>query len=119
MAATFYYRTVGRMAAVLVTTGAGSTNVITGVMDAWMDSIPLLVLSGNEAEKYHQSKGRGFGFQGYDSVHVAKGFTKLASRMCVGDRYTGYLDWHLAAALRHRQGPVWIDIPRDVQNAQV
>src|SRR3990167_1038132 len=78
MAAAFYFRTSQRMALVLVTTGAGSTNAITGVMSAWMDSVPLLVVSGNEASKYHGDGGRGFGFQGYKSWHVAQGFTKRA-----------------------------------------
>src|SRR5262245_19678002 len=48
MAAAYYYRTCGRIAPCLITSGAGSANAITGVMSAWMDGIPMLVLSGNE-----------------------------------------------------------------------
>lgn len=112
MAATYYYRTSGRMALTLVTTGAGSTNAITGVMAAWMDSMPLLVISGNESLAYHGDGGRGFGFQGYLSWHVARPFTKLAEPLVVSR-----LDFALKTALEGRQGPVWLDFPKDKQNA--
>ena len=112
MAAAYYYRKCGRLALALVTTGAGSTNVVTGVMAAWMDSVPLLVISGNEASKFHEDGGRGFGFQGYKSWHVAQGFTKRAEPLELT-----LLDDNLKHALAARQGPVWLDFPKDVQNA--
>lgn len=52
MAAQAYYRISGILSAAIVTTGAGSTNAVTGVVSAWMDSIPCLVISGNENSKY-------------------------------------------------------------------
>lgn len=112
IAAANYFRTSGRMALVLVTTGAGSTNVITGVMNAWMDSVPLLVISGNEASKFYEDGGRGFGFQGYKSADVAIPFTKGS-----GSLKLDYLDDDLSVALSPRQGPVWLDFPKDEQNA--
>ena len=112
MAAMYYFRTCGRLALTLVTTGAGSTNVITGVMAAWMDSVPLLVISGNEASKFHSEGGRGFGFQGYKSWHVAQGFTKLAEPLTLDS-----LEEDLNIALTPRQGPIWLDFPKDVQDA--
>src|SRR3990167_6525519 len=114
MAASYYYRVAGRLALCLVTTGAGSTNCITGVMAAWMDSIPLLVISGNEASKYYEAGGRGFGFQGYKSAEVAKHFTKLALS---GPLVPSLLDSVLRVALEPRQGPVWLDFPKDLQSA--
>ena len=114
MAATYYYRTCGRLALTLVTTGAGSTNACTGVMAAWMDSISLLVISGNEASKYYEAGGRGFGFQGYKSAEVAKHFTKLALS---GPLVPSLLDSVLRVALEPRQGPVWLDFPKDLQSA--
>src|SRR3990167_7234600 len=111
-AASYYFRTCERLALVLVTTGAGSTNVITGGMAAWMDSVPLLVISGNEASKFHEDGGRGFGFQGYKSHHVAQGFTKRAESLSLE-----LLGDNLKLALAARQGPVWLDFPKDVQNA--
>lgn len=112
IAAANYYEVSGRMPLVLVTTGAGSTNVITGVMNAWMDSRPMLVISGNEASRFHNDEGRGFGFQGYQSWRVAQEFTKYAARLELHQ-----LDKALTVALAPRQGPVWLDIPRDIQNA--
>ena len=112
MAATYYFRTCGRMALTLVTTGAGSTNAITGVMAAWMDSIPLLVVSGNEASKYYKDGGRGFGFQGYRSADIAAPFTKAAGLLRLE-----YLSIDLQVALAPRQGPVWLDFPKDEQSA--
>ena len=114
MAAAYYYRVRERVALCLVTTGAGSTNAITGVMAAWMDSIPLLVISGNEASKYYEAGGRGFGFQGYKSAEVAKHFTKLALS---GPLVPSLLDSVLRVALEPRQGPVWLDFPKDLQSA--
>lgn len=112
IAAANYFEVSGRIALVLVTTGAGSTNAITGVMNAWMDSKPILVISGNESSKYHHDGGRGFGFQGYRSWEVAKAFTKFAAPLAIGE-----LDSALGIALEPRRGPVWLDIPRDTQNA--
>ena len=117
MAGAYYYRTCGRIAACLVTTGAGSANAITGVMAAYMDSIPLLVVSGNEPSAYLQQKMRVLGVQGFDSARLAAGFTKAALRVVPpwGSSDIRDLDVMLHTALAPRQGPVWIDIPRDVQ----
>ena len=117
MAGAYYYRSCGRVAACLVTTGAGSANAITGVMAAYMDSIPLLVISGNEPSAYLQQKMRVLGVQGFDSARLAAGFTKAALRVVPpwGPSDIRDMDVMLHTALAPRQGPVWIDIPRDVQ----
>lgn len=116
-AATYYQRVCGKVALTLVTSGAGSTNAITGVMAAWADSVPLLVISGNESSKYFDAPGRCFGFQGYRAADLARHFTKLAVTMipgaCTHERLTSYLD----VATEGRGGPVWLDFPKDVQNA--
>lgn len=112
IAAIGYFRTSSRLPLVLVTTGAGSTNAITGVMSAWMDSIPMLVISGNDNSKHHADSGRGFGFQGYLSWRVAQHFTKLACPLAVDNLQTAY-----DRAIAPRQGPVWLDFPRDLQSA--
>lgn len=113
MAAAYYYRTCGRIAPCLVTSGAGSANAITGVMAAWMDGIPLLVLSGNENRALLQGRTRILGTQGFMSSDAAKHFTKF-SRMAEDVTALGYVKHGYSLALQHRQGPVWIDIPRDV-----
>src|SRR5580658_4001086 len=70
MAMQTYYRTCGRLAVALLTTGGGSTNATTGVVSAWMDSIPGLIIAGNENSKFTiaSNKLRIWGVQGYDSV---------------------------------------------------
>jgi acetolactate synthase-1/2/3 large subunit len=69
MAVQTYYRLTGKVTAALLTTGAGSTNASTGVVSAWADSIPCIVISGNENSKFidlHKDV-RMWGVQGYDS----------------------------------------------------
>lgn len=119
MASTYHNRIAGTLASVvLCTTGAGSTNAITGVMAAWMDSIPLLVLSGNEASKYMDAPTRVWGVQGYESAGLVKDCCKKVVRL-MNPPAIGVLTSLHGYALSPRQGPVWIDIPKDVQNAPV
>ncbi len=123
MAAASYYRINGTVTCALVTTGAGSTNAITGVMSAWMDSIPVVVISGNESTKNieaHQGM-RAWGVQGYDSVAMVKDCTVVATRL---DNAFGFGDkfdqaFFTSDFLTERTGPVWIDIPMDVQSKEV
>lgn len=120
MASTYHNRIAGTLASVvLCTTGAGSTNAITGVMAAWMDSIPLLVLSGNEASKYMYAPTRVWGVQGYDSVDAVRKYTKWVDRANLNTPFPLEVQMAYESALTPRQGPVWIDIPKDVQNAPV
>lgn len=114
MAACYYYRTCGKLSVALVTTGAGSTNAITGVAAAFMDSIPVIVISGNEPSKYFDMPHpRVVGVQGYDSANLVVGITKSCFKKADGG-IKGF-DWAKDIALDGRKGPVWIDIPRDIQ----
>ena len=83
MAMQTYYRTNGKLAASLLTTGAGSTNGVTGVVSAWADSIPGIVIAGNENSKHTLSHSpyRMWGVQGYDSVDMIKKVSKYAYRV--------------------------------------
>lgn len=119
MAAAYYQRSSGRIAGALVTTGAGSTNALTGAAAAFMDGIPVLIISGNEASKYMDKPTRVWGVQGYDSVMVASRLTKLSYRAKQPSRITQELSWLTNFALEAPQGPVWLDVPKDVQNALV
>lgn len=119
MASAYFNRTRCSLSSVvLCTTGAGSTNAITGVMAAYMDSTPLLVLSGNENSKYMNANTRVWGVQGYGSAEVANPFCKYALRMGL-DFGLNYLSAAYQLAIRHRQGPAWVDICKDVQNATI
>ena len=118
MAASFYQRTSGRIAVCLVTTGAGSTNAITGVMAAWMDSTPLIVISGNETAESLRGDTRVLGVQGYESADLARGFTKYAEN-AYAEHLIEDLDRALHRATHGRHGPVWLNICRDVQLAPI
>jgi acetolactate synthase I/II/III large subunit len=117
MAAAYFYRISGALSVALCTTGAGSTNAITGVMAAYMDRIPVMVISGNEASKYMDKPIRVWGVQGYDSSRVAEKFCKNTDRIHPDDDWRFKLEFSLQEALDAPQGPVWIDIPKDVQGA--
>ena len=115
-AATYYYRVSQKIAPVLCTTGAGSSNTLTGVLAAFMDSQPLIVISGNEPSNFFNvSHPRVIGVQGYDSVEVARPITKWVVRLeGIDDLETAY-----KIALTPRYGPVWCDVCRDVQQRRV
>lgn len=119
MAMQAYYRTHGKLAAALLTTGGGATNGVTGVVSAWADSVPGLVIVGNENGKYCFSENplRMWGVQGYDSVQMVEKVTKYACR--VTDPTQTLLELEKAAhiALDRRPGPVWVEIPMNVQSA--
>lgn len=115
-AAAAFNRISGRLGGIcLVTSGGGSANTLTGVLGAYGDSIPLLVISGNEPMQYLSADTRILGVQGLDSVAAALGFTKEAIRLSKWDE--DIMESMYRCATHPRCGPVWIDIPRDVQNA--
>lgn len=121
MAMQTYYRTHGRLAVALLTTGGGSTNGITGVVSAWADSIPGLVIAGNENSKfcYPENPLRMWGVQGYDSVQMVEKVTKYASRVIQPDQTLYELEKAAHIALDRRPGPVWIEIPMTVQSVRI
>lgn len=82
-----------------------------------MDSTPVLVISGNEASKYVGAHTRVWGVQGYDSVGMVAKHTKWAARAQAGTPITAQLEIALSNAMTPRQGPVWLDVPKDLQNA--
>lgn len=117
MASAYYARSKRRAGFALVTTGAGSANAITGVLAGHMDGVPILVISGNEASKHMNAPTRVWGVQGYDSSGLARSFTKAASRLSDPMALEHDLGILHGAAMRCPQGPVWLDIPKDMQGA--
>ncbi len=116
-----YYRTSGQLPAALLTTGGGSTNATTGVVSAWMDSIPALVISGNENSRYTRPENplRIWGVQGYDSSGMMAKVTKYQNRVLDPLRVIYELEKARHIALDGRPGPCWIDVPMDIQSSQV
>ena len=121
MAATTYYRTTGKVTAALLTTGAGSSNGVTGVLSAWMDSMPVLIISGNENSKYtlEDNSFRIWGVQGYDSTYMVSKITKMSERLMDPPDILNLISKAYKIASTSRPGPVWIDIPMNVQSSIV
>ena len=123
MAAEAYARMDNRMAAVCVTTGPGATNAITGVLGGWMDSIPMLVFSGQA--RYATTvaasglKLRSMGVQECNIVPVVVSITKYAQMIIHPEDIRYHLEKALYMAVNGRPGPVWLDIPLDVQGAVI
>lgn len=120
LAAGAYYRTCGKMALALVTAGGGATNAITGVVSLWADSIPVIVISGQEKREYvdNHAHRRMFGTQGFDVVHMVSKTTKYAKLVEAGSIYEE-LEYAYHTALDGRKGPVWLDIPFDIQSKTI
>ncbi|HRY30311.1 MAG TPA: thiamine pyrophosphate-binding protein, partial [Elusimicrobiota bacterium] len=121
MALQTYYRTSGTVTAAVLTTGAGSTNGITGVVSAWADSIPGMIIVSNENSKFTRPESplRMWGVQGYDSVDMVKKVTKYAVRVADPLKILYELEKTYALAVSGRPGPCWIEIPMNVQSAVV
>jgi acetolactate synthase-1/2/3 large subunit len=118
MAAGAYYRATGRMEAIaLVTAGGGSSNAFTGILSNWADSIPTIVISGQEQSYYiDQYEGmRMYGVQGYDSVTTYKNHTKLSER-ATRNNVRSLFETAFRVAQEGRPGPVFIEVPFDVQS---
>ena len=120
MAAGSYYRTCGKIAIALVTAGAGATNAVTGIVGAWADSIPVIILSGQESSKYLESykDRRMYGTQGLDFVHMVSKVSKLSKTTTLMSLQDD-LEHALWECTHDRPGPVVLDIPFDVQSGKV
>ncbi|MBQ6575045.1 MAG: thiamine pyrophosphate-binding protein, partial [Lachnospiraceae bacterium] len=123
IAAEGYARLTGKIAPVCVTSGPGGTNAITGVLGAWQDSIPMFVISGQvkveTTTKSATVKLRQLGDQEYQITDCVSNMTKYAVMITDPSTIRYHLEkaWYLC--LSKRPGPVWLDIPLDVQAAVV
>lgn len=123
IAAEGYARLTGNIALVCVTAGPGGTNAITGVMGGWVDSIPMFVISGQaKRETTIWSTDiplRQLGDQEIQIVDNVRNITKYAVMVTEPNEIKYHLDkaWYLAN--NGRKGPVWLDIPLDVQAAMI
>jgi acetolactate synthase-1/2/3 large subunit len=125
MAAEAYARISGEMPVVNVTTGPGGINSLNGVFGAWVDSIPMLVISGQvrrETTLYKNGligKLRQLGDQEADIVGMVRGITKYAITIDDPRSIRYHLERALHLAKSGRPGPCWIDVPVDVQGAEI
>jgi acetolactate synthase-1/2/3 large subunit len=126
IAAESYSKATNNLGVAMVTTGPGGTNAITGVVGGWLDSTPMLILSGQvkRADRMYRADGtplgvRQRGSQEVDIVSLVKPITKYA--VTIDDPHS--IRYHLEKAVHlarsGRPGPVWIDIPIDVQASPI
>ena len=111
------------MALVCVTSGPGGTNTLTGVMGAWVDSIPMIVVSGQVRYEISVPKSglniRYRGTQEFNIIDTVKTMTKYAKMVINPLDIKMEVNKAIDVALSGRRGPVWLDIPMDVQSAVV
>ena len=119
IAAEGYARLTGNVALVCVTSGPGGTNAITGVLGAWQDSIPMFVVSGQvKRETTTACTGatvRQLGDQEYQIVESVRPMTKYAVMITEPESIRYHLEKAWFLCNHGRKGPVWIDVPVDVQ----
>ena len=124
IAAEGYARMTHKIAAVCVTSGPGGTNAITGVIGGWLDSIPMLVISGQVKRETtiwacSDLNLRQLGDQEFNIIDSVKNMTKYAQMVTNPIEIAYHLEKALYLATHGRKGPVWLDIPLDVQGAKI
>lgn len=122
-AAMAYAQKTDNIGVAMVSTGCASTNAITGVLCAWQDNLPCVFISGQnkleETTRYTNLPIRTYGQQEADIVSLVKPITKYATMITKAEDIAYEMDKALFLANDGRKGPVWIDIPLDVQNMRV
>ena len=118
-----YAKKSEKIGACLVSTGCASTNAITGVLCAWQNDVPCILISGQndlkETTRFTKLPIRTYGAQEADIVSLVEPITKYAV-MITDPSDIGYeIDKAIYIATHGRKGPVWIDIPIDLQNARI
>jgi len=103
----------------MVTTGPGATNAVTAVAGAWIESVPLVVISGQvkRADMLDDAPLRQKGVQEVNIVEMVKGVTKYANTVVDAKTIRYELEKAFYQAKQGRGGPVWLDIPLDIQAA--
>jgi len=122
-AAMAYSQCSEKAGACLVSTGCASANAITPVLCAWQDEIPMVIVSGQntlrETTRHTGLPIRTYGQQEFDIIELVSPITKYAVMIEDPNRIAFELDKAFHLAMQPRKGPVWIDIPLDIQNMRV
>ena len=116
-----YSRITENLGVAVVTTGPGATNAITGVAGAWIESVPLLVISGQvkRPDMLNGAPLRQKGVQEVDIISLVRPITKYAVTIQEPAAIRMELEKAVRLARSGRQGPVWIDVPLDIQGAPI
>ncbi len=120
-AAESYSRIKNKPGAAIITTGPGGTNCATGVACCWIDSVPTIFISGQVYlnQTIGNSGLRQVGVQEFDIVNMVKSSTKYAVIIKDPNRIKYHLEKAYYLSNEGRPGPVWIDVPANIQNAQI
>jgi len=121
MSALTKMRASGRPAVIMVTGGPGASNTLIGIADAHLDSLPLIVIAGQENLEYVEPRNqmRGKGVQGLDMVDITKTVTKYGATLTNVNDVRFILEKAFHCAYSGRPGPVWIEIPQNLQHATI
>ena len=121
IAAEAYGQYTNNIGVAMVTTGPGGTNAVTGVAAAWIDSTPMMVISGQvkRADMILDKKLRQFGPQEVNIISIVKPITKYAVTVMEPEKIRYCLEKAYYMATVGRKGPVWLDVPLDVQGAVI
>ena len=121
MAMDGYSRVTDNFAVGVATSGPGATNFITGTLCSYFDSIPSLFITGqvNTWETKGKHKIRQFGFQETDIIDIVRPITKFAVMVDDPQKIKYFLDKAVYLARSGRPGPTWIDLPMNVQHAEI
>lgn len=124
MAAEAYAKMKNDICVVLTTSGPGATNTITGLLDCYQDSTPVIFISGQAKSRqtvYHAGIKdlRQFGVQEANIIPIVDSITKMAVEVYEPDKIRYYLEKAVHEAASGRPGPVWLSIPLDVQSASI
>ena len=113
-------RVSGKPGIVLVTAGPGGTNAITGIASAYVDSIPMIVIAGQVTTSTLKTENeRQIGLNELDGTNIVKEITKYSATVMSPSMVMTHLGFALDAAVNGRPGPVWLEFPLDVQNAEM
>ena len=122
-AAVAYAQYTGKPGACLVSTGCAGTNALTGVLNAWQDGIPCVFISGQnklyETSRYTGIPLRTFGQQEADIIPIVESITKYSVMITDPKQIVYEMEKALYLAQEGRKGPVWVDVPLDVQNMRI
>ncbi len=120
-AAESYARSKNDVGCCFITTGPGGTNTLTGVSSAWIDSVPVIFISGqvflNQTIK--KTKKRQIGVQEINIIDLVKPITKFSIMVKDANKINYYLEKAYYLSKSGRPGPVFLDIPADIQNALI
>ena len=108
----------GKPGVVFITAGPGAINSIPGLAECWVDSVPIMVFSGQVPTTDMDIHCRTFGTAGVNILEIVRPMVKYAGGMYNAEGINRHLEWAFQKATTGRPGPVWLDVPLNIQSAE-